>query len=125
MKSLFGHWLALNPLIVAIFQILFCLLIGNLLTPCKVLLIVLNILLEFLGLVLVEPRRVMSPLIGIGPLLAYVLVLKEVCDLFVAGIGIRLAIPRRHVLLPVRIDEVIADVLEQFHLAGWPLVQVD
>lgn len=83
-----------------------------------------NVLGELLGLVLVEPCGVVTPVVA-RPFAVNILVGQILRHLVVAGIRARLLLMRRLVLLKVRVRNPIAHVSEQVDLAVGPLVKID
>ena len=80
---------------------------------------------EFLRLVFEQPRRVMAPVVMIGPLFIDVFCREEIRHLMVAGVRARLALAGGHVLLKVAIDYFVGHVPEELDLAVGPLVEID
>jgi hypothetical protein len=83
---------------------------------------VLHVLLELLALVLVEPSRVVTPFVVIGPLPVDVFIGKELGHFEVGGVAVRLSEVLGEVFLPERVDQSIGEVLEEFDLPFRPFV---
>lgn len=90
-----------------------------------VLFVVLNKLLELLWLVFIQPGWVIAPVVVVSPLFVDILVSHKVSHLEVARIGAWLLVVTGEVLLPVGVDHVVAQMLEQIDLAIRPFVKVD
>jgi hypothetical protein len=84
----------------------------------------LQILLKFLRFVLEKPCWVIIPVLVICPLFVNILISHELSHLLIAGIGVRLSEPFGQVFLPVRIDNLVGEILEKFYLSWRPFVKV-
>ena len=80
---------------------------------------------ELLGLVLEEPRWVVTPVVMVGPDAVHILFGHKLGNFMIRRIRPRLRLAGGHVLLEVRVDDVVAELAEHLHLALGPLIEVD
>ena len=72
---LFLNWFTFDPFIVTrVLLLCFYILICKWFVSMEILLPIFNVFLEFFGLILIQPSRIIGPLIGVSPLLADILV---------------------------------------------------
>ena len=113
-------WIEISPL--------FVLLVWNwllILFVHKVVFVILQVFLVLLWLIFIQPCWIMWPILIISPLFMNILIREELCNFMVTRVSIWLSEWFWQILLPIRVDHVIAQILEKFDLSLWPFVKVN